>query len=137
MMVYMPYSRREDVPFSELYGQTLLSVKVSNDNQEIEFNTVDGRSFVMHHDNDCCESVQIESIVGEIEDLIGSPILVAEEVVSPDQLPEGFNPEDYESFTWTFYKLATFKGYVDIRWFGESNGYYSESVDFTEILPEQ
>jgi hypothetical protein len=123
----------KDVKFSDLVGETLVSVANIGD-KAIAFKTVDGTTFKLHHYQDCCESVTVESIVGDLNDLIGTPILVAEEVTSktnpPDAKPEDIQYQD--SFTWTFYKLATIKGYVDIRWYGESNGYYSESVDFVE-----
>lgn len=74
-------------------------------------------------------------INGNLQDLIGSEILLAEEVISDqDKNPEGVEiPDCQDSFTWTFYKLATIKGSVTIRWYGESDGYYSESVSFDEI----
>lgn len=73
-------------------------------------------------------------IVGDREDVIGTPILLAEEVTHENDNPEDIKvPEYQDSFTWTFYKLSTIKGSITIRWYGESNGYYSESVEFTKI----
>jgi hypothetical protein len=77
------------------------------------------------HQQDCCETVRINDIVGDLQDLVGEPLLVAEEVKGATEPDE----EHYESYSYTFYKFATRKGYVDVRWLGESNGYYSESVD--------
>lgn len=73
--------------------------------------------------------MSIEDVCGDLNDLIGVPITMAEEVESREN-PPGITKEYQDSFTWTFYKLATVKGYVTIRWYGESNGYYSESVSF-------
>ena len=74
-------------------------------------------------------------IVGDLQDLIGYPLLMAEEVTNAqDENPSGVEVPDYQdSFTWTFYKLATIKGYVTISWYGESNGYYNESVSFRVV----
>lgn len=126
-----------------LIGETLAEVKVLGADAII-FISNSGRKFQMWHQQDCCEAVLIEDVVGDWNDLIGSPILVAEEASSRDP---AFNNEwwtmhclkddsqyDYgESFTWTFYKLATIRGSIDIRWHGASNGYYSEEVTFAEI----
>lgn len=115
--------------FEDLKGMTLVSVTGEVGGDVVEFKTTDGRTFRLHHYQDCCESVDIESITGDLSDLVGHPILVAEESCN-----SGENYEDWpESFTWTFYKLATIKGYVDIRWYGSSNGYYSEDVYFDEV----
>ena len=117
--------------FSSLKGKVLSSVEVSND--EVHFYTIDGEHYKCSHYQDCCESVYIESVNGDIQDLIGNPILIAEESTNIGIAPEEI---EYESATWTFYKLAIIKGYVDIRWVGTSNGYYSEDVDFEKVLED-
>lgn len=110
----------EDAEFSDLLGKTLLSCK--RDGESITFETVEAE-YLMFHEQDCCENVSIDDINGDIDNLVGSPITYAE--VSSDDGQGGGDSE-----TWTFYKIATVKGWVDIRWFGTSNGYYSEEVSF-------
>lgn len=105
----------------------------------INFETVDGRKFQMFHLQDCCEGVFLEDVCGDLADLIGHPILTAEEVTSdvnpPDAKPDTI--EYQECFMWTFYKFATIKGNVTLRWYGDSNGYYSVAVSFEEIKQEE
>ena len=116
---------------SILKGKTLSKVKRYDD--EIHFTTIEGKEYKMFHDQDCCETVYIEDICGELEWLIESPILIADERSNSEDDPkESYGYHD-ESFTWTFYELATLKGSVTIRWYGSSNGYYSERVDFEEL----
>jgi len=122
------------VEFKALLGKTLTAVEYDEiAKDQILFRCDDGKVFKMYHGQDCCESVYIDDVAGDFADLIGEPLLIAEESTS-DTNPEGVKAPKYQdSFTWTFYKLATAKGYVDIRWYGESNGYYSESVDLEEV----
>ena len=115
----------KNVEFNELLGKVFKSVE-NIDDTEIKFVTEDAQTYRMLHSQDCCEYVYIESVVGDLNDLVGNPILLAEEVSENDDNAS-------ESGTWTFYKLATIKGYVDIRWYGSSNGYYSESVDLYKV----
>ena len=118
--------------FSTLKGLTLTAIHGAEpDSDQIIFETDAGRTFYQHHYQDCCENVCVDEIHGDIQDLIGSPILLAEEVTFDNEpAPDGAIPEFPDSYTWTFYKLATAKGHVTIKWLGESNGYYSEAVDF-------
>jgi hypothetical protein len=115
-----------------LLGKTLLSVE--SDDNIIIFRADDGSAYQMYHQQDCCEHVYIESITGDLSDLVGSPIVVAEESKS-DVDPDGHGGDVYgvDSQLWTFYKLATVKGWVDIRWYGSSNGYYGVTVNFEQI----
>lgn len=134
-------------PFSTLEGKTLVRVEIIPDDI-IEFEDSDGSVYRLCHSQDCCESVVIESIVGDLPDLIGAPILLAEDAASGDDPADiaaikaevkAANPYSYgycDSQTWTFYKLRTIKGSVDIRWHGTSNGYYSEGVDFVKVSGE-
>jgi hypothetical protein len=115
------------VSFNTLVGKTL--TKVVNGGDVISFYCVDGSLYQQVHMQDCCESVHIEDIVGDLEDLVGSPIIQASEETNNDNAKDKYD----ESCTWTFYNICTMKGSVTIRWYGTSNGYYSESVDFIKL----
>lgn len=138
------------VPFEELIGKTLDVVQTvahpeSHDLVAILFETNDGICYSLEHEQDCCEMVWIEELEGDLSDLLGSPIIVAEEAsnswhstddsrimhILHDRGP--IENRCDESYTWTFYKIATIKGWVDVRFYGTSNGYYSESVSFLRI----
>ena len=141
----------KNAEISELVGKTLVSIKKNSTmsgEDELIFICDTGEKYKMYHSQSCCEDVSIEDICGDLDDLIGTPILKAEEV-SNEQFINDFESSfkidgvgckrdenghcKPDSYTFTFYKLSTIKGYVDIRWFGTSNGCYSEDVDFEKI----
>jgi hypothetical protein len=113
------YDNHVDV--NDMLGKTFTSVRSDSDTVTFENDEV---RYVLYHDTDCCESVYVEDIIGDIEDLVNWPLLISRE----DTNAEGEELTDEESYTWTFYNFATFKGYVTIRFLGTSNGYYSEDV---------
>jgi len=112
------------VVIDELIGQVAKSV-INHDDWELIFEMTDGRVFKFFHEQECCESVSIEEIHGDLEDLVGRKIVQAEYVTE-----DASEEDDEGTATWTFYKFATNRGSVTVRWYGASNGYYSESVDF-------
>lgn len=156
------------ISVDHLVGETVVRIDLDNETwtSEVTFHCASGNSFMLYHEQDCCESVVLEDICGDLNDLIGEPILIAEEVVSTnlselEQITDALTGENSvrelaaetttevlediqagreefiktrqgESNTWTFYRFATRKGWVDMRWNGESNGYYSESVSFVQ-----
>lgn len=126
----------KEVNITQLIGKTLIEIKKESD--EIIFICSDNEQYKMYHVQDCCEGVYVEDIEGDLNDLLNVPILQSEEVsnyepTKKEDVEKTESANNYGSCTWTFYKLATIKGYVTIRWFGESNGYYSESVDFVKL----
>lgn len=123
-----------DADFYELVGKTITNIEVDSyyDNDAIIFTCSDGSKYLMTHDQDCCELVFIESVTGNFDNLLNTPIIMAEDISNLMEHEPSLDAYD-ESYTWTFYKLATINGYVTIRWYGTSNGYYSERVDFVRI----
>ena len=113
--------------FHKLLGKTMKHVTRTHD--EMLFETIEGEKYRFFHSQDCCESVTIEDICGDLNDLVGSPLTTVEETGR-----DAKKTDLGDSQSWTFYRFATAKGWVTVRWYGTSNGYYSESVDFEEIV---
>ena len=127
-----------------LVGKRVLAVNgLKAGSEAADFLLSDGSIFEMAYHHDCCASCDILDLDCEPADFIDQEILAAEEVSSELRangllgwFQEHAPADEYppESYTWTFVKFTTPKGHFTIRWYGESNGYYSESPSYT-LLP--
>jgi len=116
-------------------GKTPIKIEIVkesewNDAEEVQWTFSDGSRYVMRHEQDCCEVADAVDIDGDIQKLIGFPLLIAE-VVSGITARQ--KDEYDESWTWTFYKFANIKGYITMAWYVSSNGYYSEDIAISEV----
>lgn len=126
------YANIEEV--NKNFASGIKSVKgYEKGSEEIVFKCKTGNTVVFYHEQDCCESVWLEDADGlanGADIFTGCDWCEVEEVEDDNTEPLEYSDE---SFTWTFYKFKTNKGYDTMRWYGTSNGYYSESVDFKII----
>jgi len=114
---------------TDLIGQTI--VKITNDKFSIDFYTESGKHYIMGHDQNCCEYVELEDICGNLQGLIGSPVhdaFIKTNTDSGEYLDKGSG----ENYQWTFYTIVTMFETVTLRWYGEADC-YSIDVDFDEI----
>jgi len=114
---------------SKLSGKTINHIiGLEKGSERVEIETTDGFRFILYHIQDCCEIVLLEDYDIEAKELEGA--YVTEAFLS---MKDG---KGYESSTWSFYRIITNKGTLCMRWFGTSNGYYSEKVDLDIMEPK-
>jgi hypothetical protein len=108
------------INIDQIKGMAITAVvyKESDESLHIHLNT---HVLEMIHHQDCCETVYLADVVGEFEDLIGYPLIE----VSESTVDIG---NDDISSTASYYNFKTLKASVQLRWVGESNGYYSETI---------
>jgi len=139
--------RWKNTRFSDLLGLTITKIENIEDVALVFYadNTwdEDGKDmiFYMSHAQEDSEVVYIESVTGDINDLIGSTIESASEEVttmelSQEQIEAFGGGEEFNKLVCTFYRLVTKKGCVKIRWQGNSNGFYDVGVDFRRVTQE-
>lgn len=121
----------EEVPFTVLNNKTIVDVSINARDSVVSFVTSENDVYYLCHIDECCEDVDLIDISGDLQSLIGQKILFAEEVSNDSDTPLD-NLQD--SYTWTYYKLASRGGYITLSWFGISNGYYTESVSLYKVV---
>lgn len=99
-------------------------------NDSVEFEFENGKRFYLTHEQDCCETVYLEDVTGDLADLVGHPLTTASERTSEKEEDPDVWGSEHE--TWTFYVFECPGGSVTLRWKGTSNGYYSEGVSLLE-----
>lgn len=132
-------------------GQVIIKVTgLEKGSDQVEFLCMPHGEYLMYHEQQCCESVTLEDVCGDPADLEDAYVISAEVRSAPGNGHCNYpspDPDEYEwgwdewmssdHATWTFYVIQTNKGCVTIRWYGHSNGYYSEAVTFEKVSSEE
>ena len=125
--LFKPHRSHCDI--KDMVGKKITGIYYDEDYFQIR---TDDCVYAFYHEQDCCESVWLTQVDGISDKIIGSRIVIAEVVTKTGE--DGvINTDEYNSVTWSFYKIGTNKGMIDFRFQGVSNGYYSETVDLIKI----
>ena len=123
------------VRLDTLLGVTLEHVELFD--AGVQMTSVNGDKFVLMHEQDCCEEVYLLDW-DDLDCLVGSPIVLAEEVSnqwhSGIPLPPGNTSNSEEE--WTFYKIGTLKGTCTFRFYGRHNGCYAVNAKLYQVEKE-
>nr|DAT71100.1 MAG TPA: hypothetical protein [Caudoviricetes sp.] len=94
---------------------------------EVTFYCKDGAVIELWHSQDCCENVYLEGAdsYDNNDDIYTDCDWCEVSLVTNND-----TNDEYDSITWSFYHFKTNKGMDTVRFFGGSNGWYSETVDF-------
>ncbi|MFA5174666.1 MAG: hypothetical protein WC438_05790 [Candidatus Pacearchaeota archaeon] len=68
---YINWRNEKDI--KELIGKIITSIEITY--KSIIFTMLNKEKYIMCHDQDCCELVEIEDIIGDVSDLLNTPIL--------------------------------------------------------------
>jgi hypothetical protein len=102
-----------------IIGKIIEKIDANESNDVMKFVFQDNSSIEFYHDQDCCEDVHIEDVCGDLDDLLNTPLLVA----------ESSTKDEDNGDTWTFYIFSTIKGTINVRWLGYDS-YYSLDVEW-------
>ena len=111
----------------DLEGDTILRVTgLYKESSEVLF-FFEAGVLRMMHPGVCCSEGLLEDFEGNAEDFIGRPLTKIEVSSNPASEKNNGNKE----YDWTFYKLRSDKGYLDLRWLGNTGrtGMYSSAID--------
>ncbi len=117
--------------FFELKGQKITEVRTENSQDEIlAIKTESGGCFICHF-QECCEDVRLVRIIGDVSNLIGNTITLAEEdsPSDPSWYTEGYDT----SRRWTSFYVEAGGARVEFWILGESNGYYGTEVEVSPL----
>ena len=117
---YKECFQRRIQSLDDLFGRKVKSVTGCHKGSEyMEICFTDGLKAIFEPAN-YMANVEIEDVNGDPQGMVGNLITLVEVISDLDSANN----------TWTYYRFATLDGYIDIRWFGSSNGYYSEKVNW-------